>query len=86
VWKICQRDAIADPSPNSGWSECIYAAILGVQVGGDNQYLGQIKSKPLLGDAIYAITATKIQSALGLTRTCCLLWLSLGLILLHLLN
>jgi adenosylcobinamide-phosphate synthase len=86
VWKICQRDAIADPSPNSGWSECIYAAILGVQVGGDNQYLGQIKSKPLLGDDIYAITATKIQEALGLTRTCCLVWLGLGLILLHLLN
>lgn len=86
VWKICQRDATSDPSPNSGWSECIYAAILGVQVGGDNQYLGQIKSKPLLGDDIYAITANKIQSALGLTRTCCLLWLGLGLILLYLLN
>jgi adenosylcobinamide-phosphate synthase len=86
VWKICRRDAIADPSPNSGWSECIYAAILGVQVGGDNQYLGQIKSKPLLGDAIYPITANKIQEALRLTRTCCLLWLGLGLILLHSFN
>jgi len=86
VWRICQRDAIADPSPNSGWSECIYAAILGVQMGGDNYYQGQIKSKPLLGDDIYPITPAKIQQALGLTRTCCLLWLSLGVILILICN
>jgi len=82
VWRICQRDAIADPSPNSGWSECIYAAILGVQLGGANQYQGQYKFKPLLGDDIHVITSTKIQEALTLTRTCCLLWLSLAMILL----
>lgn len=80
VWRICQRDAIADPSPNSGWSECIYAAILGVRVGGENYYRGVIKSKPLLGDDIEAITPAKIQAALGLTRTCCLLWLGIFLI------
>ncbi len=30
VWRICRRDAINDPSPNSGWSECAYAAFLDV--------------------------------------------------------
>jgi adenosylcobinamide-phosphate synthase len=86
AWRICQRDAIADPSPNSGWSECIFAAILGVQMGGDNHYQGQIKSKPLLGDDIYPITPAKIHQALGLTRTCCLLWLSLGIVLISISN
>ncbi len=86
VWRICQRDAIADPSPNSGWSECIYAAILGVQVGGENQYRGVVKFKPLLGDDIDPITPAKIQEALGLTRTCCLLWLGLGTILILISN
>ena len=75
VWKICQRDAIQDPSPNSGWSECVYAAILRVQVGGENQYRGVIKHKPLLGDAIEAIAAPKIYQALTLTSTCFLIWL-----------
>jgi adenosylcobinamide-phosphate synthase len=77
VIAICHRDAIKDPSPNSGWSECIYAAILGVQLGGINYYCGEIKEKPLLGDAIEEITPDKIRSALKLTRYCFLLWLSL---------
>ncbi|MDF5732287.1 MAG: adenosylcobinamide-phosphate synthase CbiB [Rhizonema sp. PD38] len=74
IWQICQRDAVADPSPNSGWSECAYAAILGVQMGGTNWYGGVAKHKPLLGDAIHPITANCIQSALQLTRYCFLLW------------
>ncbi|MDF5724929.1 MAG: adenosylcobinamide-phosphate synthase CbiB [Rhizonema sp. PD37] len=74
IWQICQRDAVTDPSPNSGWSECAYAAILGVQMGGTNWYGGVAKHKPLLGDAIHPITANSIQSALQLTRYCFLLW------------
>ncbi|OIP74268.1 MAG: cobalamin biosynthesis protein [Oscillatoriales cyanobacterium CG2_30_44_21] len=79
VWKICDRDARQDPSPNSGWSECVYAAILQVQLGGDNRYRGFVKSKPLLGDAIQAITPLKIIQALQLTRICFLIWLGLAI-------
>lgn len=79
VWKICDRDARQDPSPNSGWSECVYAAILQVQLGGDNCYRGVIKSKPFLGDAIQAITPSKIIQALQLTRICFLIWLGLAI-------
>lgn len=75
VWRICQRDALIDPSPNSGWSECAYAAILGVQMGGTNWYQGVAREKPLLGDAIYAIAPIHIYQALQLTRYCFLLWL-----------
>jgi adenosylcobinamide-phosphate synthase len=79
VWQICDRDAKQDPSPNSGWSECVYAAILRVQLGGANRYRGLIKYKPLLGDAIEAIAAPKISHALKLTRICFLAWLSLAI-------
>ncbi|MBG1244963.1 adenosylcobinamide-phosphate synthase CbiB [Nostoc sp. NZL] len=79
VWRICRRDAINDPSPNSGWSECAYAAFLGVQMGGTNWYRGTAKYKPLLGDAIYPITVTSIQNALQLTRYCSLLWLGIAI-------
>ncbi len=78
VWQLCWRDAIHDPSPNSGWSECAYAAALGVQVGGINYYHGQVQEKPLLGDPIQPITPRIIQQALGLTRHSFLLWVGLA--------
>ncbi|MBF1999502.1 MAG: cobalamin biosynthesis protein [Synechococcales cyanobacterium M58_A2018_015] len=81
VWRICCRDAPQDPSPNSGWSECVYAAILGVQVGGANSYRGIVKQKPLLGDPLKPITSTSIEQALDLTRRCFLLWLVMGLVM-----
>jgi adenosylcobinamide-phosphate synthase len=78
VWRLCYRDAIRDPSPNSGWSECAYAAALGVQVGGINYYKGQVQEKPLLGDDLQPITVEIIRQALNLTRASFLLWLGLG--------
>jgi adenosylcobinamide-phosphate synthase len=83
VWRICRRDAIKDPSPNSGWSECAYAAVLGVQMGGINWYRGVAKDKPLLGDAIYPITPDSIDKALQLTRYAFLLWLGLAIFLIY---
>lgn len=79
VWRICRRDAPQDPSPNAGWSECVYAAILGVQVGGVNVYRGQIKRKPLLGDALHPITPARIHQAMRLTRWVVLLWLAIAI-------
>lgn len=79
VWQLCQRDAPLDPSPNSGWSECAYAAILGVQVGGTNWYRGVAKHKPLLGDDINPITPERIRQALQLTRYCFLIWLGIAI-------
>lgn len=86
VWRICRRDAVTDPSPNSGWSECAYAAILGVQMGGTNWYRGVAKHKPLLGDAINPITPNCIQTALQLTRYSFLLWLGFAIAILLLLG
>jgi adenosylcobinamide-phosphate synthase len=81
TWKICCRDAVTDPSPNSGWSECAYAAILGVQMGGTNWYAGIAKEKPFLGDAIHPITTSSVQTALQLTRYCFFLWLGVGILI-----
>ncbi|MDJ0674439.1 MAG: adenosylcobinamide-phosphate synthase CbiB [Calothrix sp. MO_167.B42] len=86
VWQMCRRDAIKDPSPNSGWSECSYAAILAVQVGGVNWYRGMEKHKPLLGDPIVPITSQSIYQALQLTRYSFLLWLGVAALLLIVLN
>jgi adenosylcobinamide-phosphate synthase len=85
VWRICGRDAPFDPSPNSGWSECCYAAALGVQLGGVNTYRGVVKIKPKLGESHREITPTVIKQALHLTRWCFLIWLGLGLLFLGIL-
>ena len=79
VWSLCRRDAVKDPSPNSGWSECAYAAVLNVQLGGTNVYQGVTKHKPLLGNPIDLITPQKIEQALQLTRSCFLTWLGIVL-------
>jgi adenosylcobinamide-phosphate synthase len=78
IWKLCQRDAPQDPSPNAGWSECAYAAVLGVQMGGVNYYKGVIKSKPLLGESTRPITAEVIRQATQLTRRNVLIWLAIA--------
>ncbi|WP_319421052.1 adenosylcobinamide-phosphate synthase CbiB [Pleurocapsa sp. FMAR1] len=78
VLEICRRDGIKDPSPNSGWSEAVYAATLNVQLGGQNTYQGVVKNKPLLGNPLEAISVTKIDRALILTRYCFLVWLGIG--------
>lgn len=80
VWRICRRDAPKDPSPNAGWSECAYAALLDVQMGGTNTYRGVAKSKPLLGNNNRPITPTVIRQAMHFTRFNFLLWLAIGLV------
>ncbi|MBE9127385.1 cobalamin biosynthesis protein [Coleofasciculus sp. LEGE 07092] len=82
VLNVCRRDASKDSSPNSGWSECAYAVILEVQVGGTNWYQGIAKYKPLLGDAVHPITPATINQALQLTRYCVFIWLALAIALL----
>ena len=81
VVALCRRDAPADPSPNAGWSECAYAAALGVQLGGTNTYRGKVIEKPLLGNAEREMGCDRISAALALTRRAFLLWLGLGVTL-----
>lgn len=79
VLSLCWRDARADPSPNAGWSECAYAAALGVQLGGPNIYKGKLKIKPYLGDDERAITPEVVIEAMGLTRWSFLWGLAVGI-------
>lgn len=82
VWRLCGRDAPQDASPNSGWSECAYAAVLGVQLGGLNSYRGVVKRKPLLGDPQQPIAPHHIHQALRLTRYSFLIWLAIAVVVL----
>ncbi len=79
VWQLCRQDAIKDPSPNSGWSECAFAAILDVQLGGLNSYRGVIKYKPLLGKRSKPITPEQIYLALRLMRNSFVVWMAIAI-------
>jgi len=48
--RIWRRDASAHPSPNAGQIEAAFAGALDVQLGGVNQYGGQIEDRHTLGD------------------------------------
>ncbi len=78
VWQTCRIQACQDPSPNSGWSECAFAVVLGVQLGGLNYYRGVPKYKPILGRSQREISPDVIYRALFLSRTCFLLWVWVG--------
>lgn len=79
IWNICRRDGVKDPSPNSGWSEAAYAAVLKVQLGGTNTYQGVAKEKPLLGEPIEPISVAKINTALAWNRYLFLSWLGIAI-------
>jgi adenosylcobinamide-phosphate synthase len=81
VWQICHRDAPKDPSPNSGWSECSFAAALKVQLGGVNNYKGIAKNKPLLGDAIEPIDANTVRRSLQLMQVSMLVMLAISVVI-----
>jgi adenosylcobinamide-phosphate synthase len=80
VLQLCRRDAPQDPSPNSGWSIGVYAAILAVQLGGLNYYQGEPRPKPLLGDPVELMSSKKVTAALALTRRLMLIWIGLGIV------
>ncbi|MBI5788329.1 MAG: cobalamin biosynthesis protein CobD [Candidatus Schekmanbacteria bacterium] len=50
VYRIILRDGRKHLSPNSGLSEAGFAAALGVQLGGENHYDGELCPHPLIGN------------------------------------
>lgn len=83
-WLIMGRQALrqgaADPSPNAGVSQAIYALVLGLQLGGESTYRGQPRQKPLVGligpRGLEAIRPAAVREILGLSRRLQILWLA----------
>ncbi|MBW2328740.1 MAG: cobalamin biosynthesis protein, partial [Deltaproteobacteria bacterium] len=50
-------------SPNAGWLEAAVAGALGLQLGGDSWYFGDLSSKPVLGDLLYPPVPSHILQA-----------------------
>lgn len=74
-WRTMLRDAHRHASPNAGWPEAAMAGALGVQLGGEARYDGEIVARPTFGDGTRP-TAGDLERGLRLyRRACALLWL-----------
>ncbi|MFU8788829.1 MAG: adenosylcobinamide-phosphate synthase CbiB [Methylobacter sp.] len=58
------RDGNKLDSPNAGYPIAAMAGALGVALGGDARYHGQLKHKPTLGPAIHPVNQTTLSQAL----------------------
>jgi adenosylcobinamide-phosphate synthase len=63
-WQIMRRDHRNHKSPNCGYPEAAAAGLLGVQLGGDNWYFGQLVRKPTIGDRTRALKRADIARAI----------------------
>ncbi|MBR2796250.1 MAG: cobalamin biosynthesis protein CobD [Clostridia bacterium] len=52
AFRTVLRDHANHLSPNCAWSESAAAGALGVRLGGDHEYFGQVVHKPTIGDDI----------------------------------
>jgi len=64
-WQIFKRDHCAHASPNSACPEAAMAGILGLRLGGDNYYHGELVKKPFIGDPLHQVTGEYILRAVN---------------------
>jgi adenosylcobinamide-phosphate synthase len=64
-WQILKRDRRAHASPNSGYPEAAMAGILGLRLGGDNYYHGQLVKKPFIGDPLNQVAGQHVLKAVN---------------------
>lgn len=66
AWRCMVQDSNKLESPNAGYPIAAMAGALGIALGGDAYYHGQLKAKPTLGLALNPITPTTLQQALAM--------------------
>lgn len=62
-FKIFIRDRKNHSSPNSGHPESAIAGLLGIRIGGTNQYFGEQVVKPTIGDATCVLMPKHIEKS-----------------------
>ena len=74
--QAAERDGAADPSPNAGRSEAIYAHCIGIQLGGENRYGDRRVQKPVLGADQPTASLPLVRRVLEASGRLELLWIS----------
>lgn len=66
AWRTFCRDRYCHASPNSAQTESVMAGALGLQLGGDAWYFGQLHKKQTIGDALRPAEPEDIARAVRL--------------------
>ena len=74
--QAAERDGAADPSPNAGRAEAIYAHCIGIQLGGENRYGERLVQKPVLGAGQPTANASLVKAVLNASGRLEILWLT----------
>ena len=74
--QAAERDGAADPSPNAGRSEAIFAHCIGIQLGGENRYGEVLVQKPLLGAGQPTADEPLVRAVLNASSRLEVFWLS----------
>ncbi|MDN3513942.1 MAG: adenosylcobinamide-phosphate synthase CbiB [Candidatus Brocadia sp.] len=77
--RIAFRDGRKHESPNSGIPEAAIAGALGVQLGGESIYQGEVVEKPFIGDARNQLTLKAIDIAIKILYVASTLFLICGI-------
>ncbi|MDD4503515.1 MAG: cobalamin biosynthesis protein, partial [Clostridiaceae bacterium] len=64
--RVMIRDRKNHKSPNCAYPEGAIAGLLGVQLGGDNEYCGEVIKKPKIGDKAKCLGKDDIKKAIGI--------------------
>ncbi len=84
--KISLKEGLQDPSPNSGYSQAIFANCAKIKMGGPNSYNNEIISKPTFANNGYNATSKGVYKILTISRNLELLWVSLFTLFIAILN
>jgi adenosylcobinamide-phosphate synthase len=77
AWRCLLRDGHKLESPNAGFPIAAMAGALGIALGGDAYYHGQLKHKPALGSPVNPINNATVMQALNMKTGINLIVLSL---------
>ena len=64
AWRVFRRVRYCHASPNSAQTESAMAGALGIQLGGDAWYFGQLHNKKTIGDSLRPVEPADIPSAI----------------------
>jgi adenosylcobinamide-phosphate synthase len=85
AWATCSADARLHSSPNAGFPEAAIAGALGIELGGDAIYGGELERRALMGHtehdpSVSDITAARAIMRIAVATAFCLLALSRSMI------
>ncbi|OGS01654.1 MAG: cobalamin biosynthesis protein CobD [Elusimicrobia bacterium RIFCSPLOWO2_12_FULL_59_9] len=81
--RVVRRDHGNHPSPNAGYPEAALAGAFGIRLGGPSSYLGQLVSKPYIGEEKTPVDIRMLKEARWLCLVTTLLSLMTFLLLLR---